>query len=144
MVYYSASKHASLALYEGLAIELKTRYRADKVRTVIVNQGHTRTPLFEGYSNVFSTVSHAQARDRRGGYLQIGLGGKECAGHCPCVCAGAYLGTAIAIMPNWFQYKVREDGSKLMRKWRERQVITYLNRPRWAKEKKDGEGILGT
>ncbi|KAK0734047.1 hypothetical protein B0T26DRAFT_746004 [Lasiosphaeria miniovina] len=51
MVDYSASKAASQSFHEGLAAELKTRYGAPRVRTVVVNQGYTRTPLFTGYHN---------------------------------------------------------------------------------------------
>ena len=40
MVDYAASKHAALAFHEGLAAELATRYRARKVRPVVVNQGY--------------------------------------------------------------------------------------------------------
>lgn len=51
MVDYSASKAASQSFHEGLAAELKTWYGAPRVRTVVVNQGYTRTPLFTGYHN---------------------------------------------------------------------------------------------
>ncbi|KAJ5102949.1 short chain dehydrogenase/reductase family protein [Penicillium argentinense] len=45
MVDYSASKAAAIAFHEGLAAELVTRYQAPRVRTVLVTQGFTRTPL---------------------------------------------------------------------------------------------------
>lgn len=45
MVDYSASKAAALAFHEGLAAELVTRYRAPRVRTVLVAPGFTRTAL---------------------------------------------------------------------------------------------------
>jgi short-subunit dehydrogenase len=45
LVDYSASKAAAMAFHEGLAAELKTRYRAPKVRTVLVTQGFVRTHL---------------------------------------------------------------------------------------------------
>lgn len=48
MVDYAASKAATLAFHEGLTSELTTRYNAPKVRTVVVNQGYTKTALFEG------------------------------------------------------------------------------------------------
>ena len=37
MVDYGASKAAYLSFHEGLAAELKTRYNAPKVRTVVIN-----------------------------------------------------------------------------------------------------------
>lgn len=49
MVDYAASKAASLAFHEGLTAELRVRYGARRVRTVVVNQGYTRTALFEGF-----------------------------------------------------------------------------------------------
>ena len=51
MTDYAASKAAALSFHEGLTAELKTRYGAPKVRTVVINQGYTKTPLFQGYNN---------------------------------------------------------------------------------------------
>ncbi|CAI7592900.1 unnamed protein product [Penicillium manginii] len=45
MVDYSASKAGAISFHEGLAAELVTRYEAPRVRTVLVTQGFTRTPL---------------------------------------------------------------------------------------------------
>lgn len=50
MVDYAASKSAALAFHEGLAGELRANYEANRVRTVVVTQGYTKTPLFEGFS----------------------------------------------------------------------------------------------
>ena len=47
MVDYGASKAASVVLHEGLSAELSAT--APRVRTILVCQGHVRTPLFEGY-----------------------------------------------------------------------------------------------
>lgn len=49
MVDYAASKAAAISFHEGLAAELVTHYHAPKVRTVLLTQGYTRTPLFEGF-----------------------------------------------------------------------------------------------
>lgn len=69
MVDYASSKAAAHAFHEGLTAELKTRYDAPKVRTVLskyfifqgqifgyrrlnaatVSQGYTKTALFEGF-----------------------------------------------------------------------------------------------
>jgi short-subunit dehydrogenase len=51
LVDYAASKSAALSFHEGLTAELKTKYNAPKVRTVVVNQGYTKTPLFQGWNN---------------------------------------------------------------------------------------------
>src|SRR5690606_38857795 len=49
MVDYNSSKAAVLSFHEGLGLELKHTYKADKVRTTLVTQGYARTPLFQGY-----------------------------------------------------------------------------------------------
>lgn len=49
MVDYAASKAAALAFHEGLASEISAIYKADKIRTVVMCQGYTRTKLFEGF-----------------------------------------------------------------------------------------------
>lgn len=49
MVDYAASKAAAHSFHEGLTAELKTRYNAPRVRTVVVNPGYTKTLLFSGY-----------------------------------------------------------------------------------------------
>ncbi|KIW96716.1 uncharacterized protein Z519_02107 [Cladophialophora bantiana CBS 173.52] len=45
---YAATKAAALAFHEGLAQELRARYRAAKVRTTIVHPVWVRTPLSHG------------------------------------------------------------------------------------------------
>lgn len=45
LVSYSATKAAALAYHEGLTSELKTRYNAPRVRTVLVTPGFVRTFL---------------------------------------------------------------------------------------------------
>ncbi|KAK2610450.1 hypothetical protein N8I77_003878 [Diaporthe amygdali] len=126
MVDYAASKHAALAFHEGLAAELATRYRARKVRTVVVNQGYTRTPLFDGYSNGApflmptlepETVAEAIVR-------QV-LSGKSGQIIAPAFANGL---TALASMPHWYQYGLRLDGHKIMKKWHGRQVVSDLDK----------------
>ncbi|KAF3906707.1 hypothetical protein ABW20_dc0110633 [Dactylellina cionopaga] len=51
MIDYGATKAAAISFHEGLALELKHRYNAKKVRTTLVTQGLTRTPLFVGFGN---------------------------------------------------------------------------------------------
>ncbi|KAH7323728.1 hypothetical protein BKA65DRAFT_407336 [Rhexocercosporidium sp. MPI-PUGE-AT-0058] len=46
-VDYSCSKASALAFHEGLASELRSRYKAPNVRTTVVNPGWIRTPLIE-------------------------------------------------------------------------------------------------
>lgn len=126
MVDYAASKHAALAFHEGLAAELATRYRAPKVRTVVVNQGYTRTPLFEGYSNgapflmpVLEPETVAEA------IVSQVLSGKSGQIIRP---AFANSLTVLAAMPHWYQYGLRADGHKIMKKWSGRQVVSDLDK----------------
>jgi len=51
MVDYSASKAAVVSFHEGLGMELRTLYKAEKVRTTLVTPGYVKTPLFEGFNN---------------------------------------------------------------------------------------------
>ena len=121
MVDYSASKAAAMAFHEGLAAELKTRYNAPKVRTVIINQGYTRTPLFEGYNNgpkflmpslEPETVAEAIVKQVLSGNSgQVVLPG-----------FGNIL-TLLRFMPHWYQLGVRNGGEKFMTNWKGRQVI---------------------
>lgn len=39
------------AFHDGLSAELKTRYNAPKVRTVMANQGHTKTSLLTEFNS---------------------------------------------------------------------------------------------
>lgn len=50
LVDYASSKAAALSFHDGLKTELVTRYSAPKVRTVLITQGFTKTPLFEGWN----------------------------------------------------------------------------------------------
>ncbi|ROW11332.1 hypothetical protein VMCG_01220 [Cytospora schulzeri] len=133
MVDYAASKHAALAFHEGLAAELATRYGANKVRTVVVNQGYTRTSLFEGYNNEASfllptlepeTVAEAIVRQ-----VLTGKSGQVIA---PALASGF---SAFASMPHWYQYGVRRNGSIIMKEWQGRQVVSDLERFYGEKER---------
>jgi short-subunit dehydrogenase len=121
MVDYSASKAAALAFHEGLTSELKTRYNASKVRTVVVNQGYTKTPLFQGYHNdspfllpalAPETVAEAIAK-------QV-LSGKS--GQLIVPGFGAVL-TFLRGFPHWYQIRLRNKGQNIMTNWNGRQVI---------------------
>jgi short-subunit dehydrogenase len=133
MVDYAASKAAALAFHEGLTAELLTSYNAPKVRTVVVNQGYTKTPLFAGYSNETQflvpalepeTVAEAivkQVLSGRSGQIMI-----------------PGIGAMLALLrgfPHWCQIRVRTDGRNFMKNWKGRQVIDV---EKW-KENKESE-----
>lgn len=121
MVDYAASKAAAMTFHEGLAAELKTRYAAPKVRTVLINQGYTKTALFQGYNNdsaflmptlEVATVAEGIAKQilsaRSGQVILPGFANS----------LGTFRG-----MPHWYQIGLRNDGAKIMTKWHGRQVI---------------------
>lgn len=121
MVDYAASKAAALSFHEGLAAELKTRYNAPKVRTVVINQGYTKTPLFQGYNNdsefLIPTLEPETVAEE--------IVKKVLAGHSGQVIVpgfGAVL-SFLKGMPHWYQLRVRSDGANIMTNWNGRQVI---------------------
>lgn len=138
MVDYASSKAAAHAFHEGLTAELATRYGAPRVRTVVVNQGYTRTALFTGYQNDSEflvptlhpeTVADAIVR-------QI-LAGRS--GQLILPSFGATL-TALAAMPHWYQYRLRVRGQAIMTNFSGRQVVQDLDKFYADKEKTAVEG----
>ncbi|KAH8910903.1 dehydrogenase/reductase SDR family member 8 [Coniochaeta sp. PMI_546] len=140
MVDYGASKAAAQAFHEGLAAELVTRYHAPRVRTVLVNQGYTRTALFEGYANdsrfvaptlhpatVADAIVRQVLRGESGQVVVPGLGN---------------LLSGIAGWPLWVQHGMRAKYQSLMVGFRGRQVVTdlegfYAKREREERERKE-------
>lgn len=143
MVDYGASKAAAQAFHEGLAAELVTRYGAPRVRTVLVNQGYTRTALFEGYDNdswfvsptlhpetVADAIVRQVLRGESGQVIVPGLGN---------------LVSGIAGWPLWVQSGMRAKYQSLMVGFKGRQVVTdlegfYAKREKEEKERKEGKG----
>jgi short-subunit dehydrogenase len=121
MTDYAASKAAALSFHEGLTAELKTRYNAPKVRTVVINQGYTKTPLFEGFGNDSKflvpslepeTVAEAIVKQvLTGSSGQVILPG-----------FGA-ISSFLRGFPHWYQIRLREQQKNVMTNWRGRQVI---------------------
>jgi len=138
MVDYAASKAAAQALHEGLATELATRHGAPRVRTVLVNQGFTKTRLFTGYradaapflAPALEPESVAEAIVR-----QV-LSGRS--GQIVLPLAGHAL-SALAAMPHWYQVRERNKNQTLMTHFSGRQVVEDLDRFYEGKEK-GGEG----
>lgn len=139
MVDYAGSKAAVMALHEGLTTELKVRYKAPRVRTVIVHPGYTKTALFTGYNATQpfmlpalepETVADAIVRQ-----VLSGESGKVVApgiGHT----LGGFRG-----YPAWYQNRLREQTAVLMTNFQGRQVVKDLETFYDAKAKpSDGEG----
>ncbi|KAL1844288.1 hypothetical protein VTJ49DRAFT_2345 [Mycothermus thermophilus] len=139
MVDYAASKAAAHAFHEGLAAELKTRYNAPKVRTVLVNQGYTTTPLFEGYHNDSpflmpalhpETVAEAVVR-------QV-LKGES--GHLVLPAFGNTM-SWLAGMPHWYQSRLRSKNVTIMERFRGRKVVKDVDR--FYEEREKAEQATG-
>ena len=121
MVDYAASKAAALSFHEGLTTELKTRYNAPKVRTVVINQGYTKTPLFQGYNNdskfLIPSLEPETVADAIVKQVLSGSSGQV-------IIPG--FGTILTFLrgfPHWYQVRLRADGEKIMTNWHGRQVI---------------------
>jgi len=136
MTDYAASKAAALSFHEGLAAELKTRYNAPKVRTVVINQGYTKTPLFQGYRNDSKFLVPTLEPET----VAEAIVKKVLAGHSGQVIVpgfGSVL-TFFKAMPHWYQLRVRNDGEKIMTDWHGRQVIDL---EKWKEGEKEEEKI---
>ncbi|KAI1311378.1 hypothetical protein F5Y03DRAFT_305464 [Xylaria venustula] len=133
MVDYAMSKTAINSFHEGLSAELKTRYNAPRVRTVIVNQGYTKTALFSGYYNdspflvptlELESVADAIVRQiltGRSGQVVMPTFGK--------------LMQLVQAMPHWYSYGLRTKGQNIMTNWKGRQVVEDLDTYYADKEK---------
>ncbi|TRX97732.1 hypothetical protein FHL15_001487 [Xylaria flabelliformis] len=133
MVDYSMSKAAAQAFHEGLAAELKTRYNAPRVRTIIVNQGYTKTPLFEGYYNgspfLLPTLEPESVADAICRQIFTGRSGQVIT-----PTFGRILQLTQAL-PHWYTYGVRTKGQNIMTNWKGRQVVQDLDSYYADKEK---------
>jgi short-subunit dehydrogenase len=139
MVDYAASKAAAHAFHDGLTAELATRYNAPRVRTVLVNQGYTTTPLFEGYRNDSpflmpalhpATVAEAIVRQvLKGESNQLIL---PAFGNTLPVLGG---------MPHWYQTRLRARNQAIMKAFAGRKVVEDVDRFYEEKEKGESRGV---
>ncbi|KAI0401051.1 NAD(P)-binding protein [Xylaria palmicola] len=134
MVDYSMSKTAAHAFHEGLTAELRTRYSAPRVRTVIVNQGYTKTPLFTGYHNgspfLLPTLEPESVADAVCRQIFTGRSGQ--------VITPSFGRTLqlLQALPHWYTYRLRAKGQNIMTNWRGRQVVPDLDKYYESKEKR--------
>ncbi|PQE27439.1 short-chain dehydrogenase protein [Rutstroemia sp. NJR-2017a BVV2] len=130
MVDYASSKAAALSFHEGLTAELLTKYNAPKVRTVVINQGYTKTALFQGYKNDSPFLMPTLEVDTVAeGIAKKILSGKSGQGIFPGF--GVVL-TFMRAMPGWYQNRVRNQGQNIMKNWNGRQVLDV---DKWYAEK---------
>ena len=135
MVDYGASKAAALAFHEGLTAELTTRYKAPKIRTVVVHPGHTKTALFTGYDQKtgflmpsLDPMSMAEAVVKK---VLSGTSGSVIVPE-----AGAVL-PLMRLFPDWYSIPIRAKAETFMTEWKGRQVITDVGA---SYEGKDSQG----
>lgn len=133
MVDYGASKAAAMAFHEGLGAELTTRYNAPKVRTIMVNQGYTKTALFEGYDNGAPWLSPTLEPESIADAIckQI-FTGKS--GHVTLPAFGSAI-SLLRAMPYWYAYNLRAQADNIMSTFRGRQVVEDLEKHYAEKEK---------
>lgn len=137
MVDYGASKAAAASFHEGLSAELKTRYNAPKVRTVVVNQGYTKTALFTGYHNdspfLVPTLEPESVAESIVKQIFTGKSGQV---------VTPSFGTmlqALRAMPHWYSYKLRAKAQNIMTNFSGRQVVQDLNKHYAGREGEKGE-----
>ncbi|KAF7550714.1 hypothetical protein G7046_g7928 [Stylonectria norvegica] len=127
MVDYGASKAAALALHEGLTAELTTRYKAPKVRTVIVHPGHTKTALFRGYDQktqfVMPQLEPETVADAVVGQILTGRSGQVILPG-----PGVLLST-LRMLPDWLAVPLRARGQSYTTDFRGRQVVDDVDAP---------------
>lgn len=121
LVDYAASKAAAMSFHEGLSAELKTRYNAPKVRTVVVHPGAVKTALFTGFNQGAPFMLPPQAPESIAEAVvkQI-LSGRS--GQVIMPEAGGML-PALRAYPDWHSFRVRSRGHKAMLDYDGRQVI---------------------
>lgn len=121
MTDYGASKAAVLAFHEGLTAELKTKYDAPRVRTILALPGHTRTALFDGYdqkTNFSMPAQHPESVAEA--VVEKVLGGRSGMVVMP---RSAGWAAGLRAFPDWYQVRVRRNGHFFMENFRGRQVI---------------------
>jgi len=136
MVDYAASKAAAQAFHQGLATELVTRHGAPRVRTVVVNQGFTKTSLFTGYAADAPFLAPAlEPQSVAEAVVRQVLSGRS--GQVILPLAGHTL-ASLAGMPHWYQNHERNKLQKLMTNFAGRQVVPDLDRFYEGKDKEGG------
>ncbi|TEA21282.1 Dehydrogenase RED2 [Colletotrichum sidae] len=135
MVDYGASKAAAMAFHEGITTELVTKYNAPRVRTVLVNQGYTKTALFTGYEQGLQFLIPAlEPETVAEGIVKQVLEGTS--GQLIMPGAGNLV-TALRAMPHWYQHRTRVSGERLMKNFSGRQVVKDVEK--YYADKEQGE-----
>lgn len=123
LVDYASSKAAALAFHEGLKTELVTRYSAPKVRTVLITQGFTKTPLFQGWNQKSEFMAPVlEVGSVAEGIVDAVLKGES--GQVILPGSSRLVAPLLRALPDWFQIGLRNKLERYMtRSWHGRQVI---------------------
>lgn len=140
MTDYGASKSAAYAFHEGLTAELTTRYNAPKVRTLVVNQGYTKTALFTGYQQGMGFLLPAlEPETVAEEIVKRVLSGKS--GQLILPGTGSSL-PWLRSFPHWYQIAFRARSEKLMSTFNGRQVVSDLKKHYDDKEREAEESTV--
>lgn len=121
MVDYGATKAASLAFHEGLSAELKTRYNAPKVRTVIVHPGATNTELFTGFrQGAPFFMPHQEPESIAEAVVKQVLSGRS--GQIILPETGG-IWPFLRSQPDWYSYRLRSKAQTGMLNFDGRQIV---------------------
>ncbi|KAL8970491.1 MAG: hypothetical protein Q9183_001498 [Haloplaca sp. 2 TL-2023] len=111
IVPYASTKSAAVALHEGLASELVTKYNAPKVRTICVCPGWVRTRMTVGINNPSTFLFPWQYPETVAeAIFERIVEGKSGMLFVPEI--GWYLGWIVRTLPSWWQIAVRNDNAK--------------------------------
>lgn len=114
MVDYSATKAAAVSFHEGLAAELVTRYKAPRVRTVLLTQGFCKTTLISMLTPEDTFINPLLHPETVADELvrQVLTGSS---GHIVVPGSSGWIAKNIRSFPWWFQYGTRNRTERLMR-----------------------------
>lgn len=140
MTDYGASKSAAHAFHEGITAELTTRYNAPRVRTLLVNQGYTKTALFTGYQQGMGFLLPAlEPETVAEEIVKKILTGKS--GQLVVPATGSSL-PWLRAFPHWYQIAFRARSERLMSTFNGRQVVQDLEKHYADKEREAEESTV--
>lgn len=116
IVDYCCTKAGALAFHEGLAVELKTLYKAPAVRTVCVLPGWTATAMTVGVKNdshfLLPTMNVETVAERTVEKILEGSSGVLMLPEM-----AWWIGWVARVWPMWMQVSLRNSGVNVVSDW---------------------------
>lgn len=114
MTDYSATKSAAISFHEGLTAELVARYKAPRVRTVLVTQGFVKTALIRVLTPENTWLQPLLYPETVAEQLvdQVLTG---TSGHIVVPGSSGWIAKNLRSFPWWFQHRLRIRAESLMR-----------------------------